>query len=70
VKLLNLMKDKGYSFRELAAATGVSLTTIERIVYGHAKMPHPKTKRLIAEFFKVRIEEIDEFKEPVVEPEN
>jgi transcriptional regulator with XRE-family HTH domain len=68
LKLIELMRDRGYSFRELAEATGVSLSTIERIVYGKAKAPHPKTKRIIAEFFKVEISAIDEFKGVAVEP--
>jgi transcriptional regulator with XRE-family HTH domain len=61
MKLSSLMKSKGYSFQDLAEASGVAKATIARIVYGQAKEPHPSTKRKIASVFNVEISEIDEF---------
>jgi transcriptional regulator with XRE-family HTH domain len=70
MRLVELMKKKGYSFTDLAEASGVSRSTVEKVAYGKAKLPHPKTKRLIAKVFEVEIEEIDEFKEPGLDPES
>lgn len=63
MKLIDLMKSKGYSFKDLADESGVARSTVERIAYGQAKMPYPKTKRLIAQVFGVEIDYIDEFRE-------
>lgn len=68
LKLIDLMKSKGYSFKDLADASGAARSTIERVAYGQAKMPYPKTKRLIAQVFGVEIDFIDEFKGPAPEP--
>ncbi len=63
MKLTELMKSKGYSFQDLADASGVAKATISRIVYGQAKEPHPSTKRKIAAVFGVEINDIEDFKE-------
>lgn len=68
MKLAELMKAKGYSFQDLAEASGVGKATIARIVYGQAKEPHPSTKRKIANVFDLEIGQIDDFKEEPTEP--
>jgi transcriptional regulator with XRE-family HTH domain len=63
MRLNELMRKKGYSFSDLAKASGVTKTTLERIVYGQAKEPHPSTKRKIAAVFGLEIDQIDDFAE-------
>lgn len=72
MKLANLMKIKGYSFQDLAEASGLGKATITRIVYGQAKTPHPGTQRKLAQVLGVSIQDIDEFKTSLgeaIEPE-
>jgi transcriptional regulator with XRE-family HTH domain len=63
MKLIDLMDKKSYSFRDLAKAADVSLSTIERIAYGTSKEPQARVMRSVAQVLGVEVDEIDEFRE-------
>jgi transcriptional regulator with XRE-family HTH domain len=61
-KLEPLRRRRGMSQFDLAAAAGVSISTIYKLEHGRAERVRPKNARLIAEALGVAPEEIDELR--------
>jgi transcriptional regulator with XRE-family HTH domain len=61
--LRQLRRLKGWTQRELAAAAGMGVATIQRLERGERE-PRPGTMRRIAEALGVRIGSVDEFAAP------
>lgn len=66
-KLQRIMKEKGYNTSTISERAGLSVSTVNKIVYGIAKNPTLDSVQAIAKALECTLDELvsDENKEPV-----
>jgi transcriptional regulator with XRE-family HTH domain len=69
MKIIALRANAGLSQTELATKAGVQQAVISRIEKGEVEGYSIKTMKKIADFFGVKVLDIDEFSEKVMNPE-